>query len=429
MKQLIFLTTLAVALATLASCGNEPAMELCDDGSPGKTALPETKDQALVAKAVKARDFFYPKGSRASAAGVTVGHYVTNSSRSATDTVLSVVNFANGQGFVILTDKADSPEILAVTDEGTLNLENIDNPSLKLFVDNAVENLQGRSVEIIERPQKPLMYIMENTYDTIFNIEPMIKVRWGQGSPYNRYCPVINGKKTPTGCGPIAVAQVMSYYQRPQSFYFSEVGGDELIYLNWSKINKHISSGVGVYPAVCGDNEYCHDALAGLVRQLGLIMNANYRVDGTGVFMTDIQRALSVYGYTTNYVNTGGDTEKVSFDGTSIWILGAATETGEGRDGGGHAFIVDGRMYIKHHSLGYIVDPNVIPPVIKEIVQDNTYYYDYVHINWGWDGTSNGYYFNGVYNSNSPKNLDVPEYGYGGYNFTKRFRYITASFN
>ena len=225
MRQAKLPTTLAVALAMLVSCGNEPTMELRDDGSPGKTTLPQTKDQTLVAKAVKARDFFYSKGSRASAAGATVGHYITNNSRSATDTVLSVVNFADGQGFVILTDKADSPEILAVSDEGTLDLANIDNPSLKLFVDNAVENLQGRAIEIIERPQKPLMYVSEDTYDTIYNIAPMIKVRWGQDkSPYNLYCPKINNKRTPAGCGPIAVAQVMTHYQYPKSFVWDADG-------------------------------------------------------------------------------------------------------------------------------------------------------------------------------------------------------------
>lgn len=109
MKHINLLTTLAVALATLASCGNEPIIGIREDGSHGKTAPPGTKDQALVSKAVKARDFFYSKGSRASAAGAIVGHYVANSSRSETDTVLSVVNFADGQGFVILTDKVDSP--------------------------------------------------------------------------------------------------------------------------------------------------------------------------------------------------------------------------------------------------------------------------------------------------------------------------------
>lgn len=427
MRHVNFLTTLAVALATLASCGNEPAMKLHNDSSPGKTALLETKDQALVTKAVKARDFFYSKGSRVSAAGATIGHYVTNSSRSATDTVLSVVNFADGQGFVILTDKTDSPEILAVSDEGTLNLENIDNPSLKLFVDNAVENLQGRSGDIIERPQKPLMYIIEDTYDTIYNIEPMIKVRWGQDkSPYNLYCPIINGKRTPAGCGPIAVAQVMTHYQYPQSFVWDVNGAASNIALDWTEINKHITSGVGAFPPVCTANNpnATHDVIGKLVRQIGKKMNAEYTVSGTTTSFDKAQTALNQYGYTTTISNVSNNASNIMFDGSSIWIVCATDPVKDSVYG--HVFVVDGRKYIKRHYLGYIVDPNVTPPVIREIVQDSISYFDYVHINWGWDGTSNGYFYNGSYKTDSATSLDNPNDGTLSWNFTTRFCYIKA---
>ncbi len=428
MRQTKFLTTLAVALATLASCGNEPAMDLRDDGSPGKTALPQSKDQALVAKAVKARDFFYSKGSRASASGATVGHYVTNSSRSATDTVLSVVNFADGQGFVILTDKADSPEILAVTDEGSLDLANIDNPSLKLFVDNAVENLQGRSVEIIERPQKPLMYIIEDTYDTIYNIEPMIKVRWGQDqSPYNLYCPIINGIRAVAGCGPIAVAQVMTHYQQPQSFVWDADGTSANIALDWTEINKHVTSGVGVFPEVCTANNTAvtHDVIGKLVRQIGKNMKASYAVGGTTTTLDKAQTVLNQYGYTTTISNVSDKVSSIDFNGSSIWIV-CATEKKNSTDYT-HTFVVDGRMYVKRHYYGYILDPNITPPALVEVVQDDISYFDYVHINWGWDGTSNGYFYNGTYDTANPKSFDDPLDGNMSWNFTTNFCYIKTS--
>ena len=428
MKQLIFLTTLAVAMAMLASCGNEPIMELRDDGSSGKTALPQLKDQALVAKAVKARDFFYSKGSRASAAGATVGHYVTNSSRSATDTVLSVVNFANGQGFVILTDKADSPEILAVSDEGTLNLANIDNPSLKLFVDNAVENLQGRASGMIERPNKPLMYIVEDTYDTLLNIEPMIKVRWGQDkSPYNLYCPIINGQRAVAGCGPIAVAQVMTHYQHPQSLVWDVVGSASNVALDWTEINKHVTSGVRAYPEVCTANNTAitHDVIGKLVRQIGKKMDAVYGVSGTTTDFDKAQTALNQYGYTTTISTISDNVGSTTFDGSSIW-LACATDPVKNK-AYGHVFVIDGRKYIKRHYYGYILDPNITPPALVEVVQDDISYFDYVHINWGWDGTSNGYYYNGHYNTANPVSLDNPNDGTISWSFTSNYCYIKAS--
>ena len=429
MKHFNLLTTLAVAMAALASCGNEPTMELRGDGSPGGPVLPETKDQALIAKAVKARDFFYSGGSRAAASGATVGHYVANSSRSETDTVLSVVNFADGQGFVILTDKADSPEILAVSDEGTLDLADIDNPSLKLFVDNAVANLQGRASGIVERPQKPLMYIVEDTYDTLLNIEPMIKVRWGQEQrPYNSYCPLLpNGKRAAAGCGPIAVAQVMTHYRYPQSFVWDAEGAAANVALDWTEINKHVTSGVGAFPAVCtaSNANATHDVIGKLVRQIGKDMKATYLLDGTETTLDKAQAVLNQYGYTTTISNVSDKVESTKFDGSSIWIVCATAKT-DSVDYP-HTFVVDGRMYIKRHYFGYILDPNVIPPIVKEIVQDDIYYFDYVHINWGWDGTSNGYYYNGSYDTEYPKSLDNPNDGQMNFNFNTDFCYLKVN--
>ncbi|GEM_PF-1840565 len=429
MRQSKFLTTLAVALATLASCSNEPAMELRDDGSPDKAALPETKDQALVAKAVKARGFFYSKGSRASAAGATVGHYVTNSSRSATDTVLSVVNFADGQGFVILTDKADSPEILAVTDEGTLNLTNIDNPSLKLFVDNAVENLQGRAKAIGSGldPTRPYLTESVDTYDTIFSVEPMVKVHWGQDAPYNNYCPIILGSvRAPAGCVPIAAAQIMTHYQYPSYFAWDVEGTSTIISLDWDKINRHVTSGTDKVSANCQDDIDTHNVIGMLVRKLGKEIGATYTPFGTGATLPGFKDGMSYFGYTTSEIKQFGTTPTAVFDGTRIWAVGGTSRTSDGRDAK-HVFLVDGRKYIKHDHKSYILDPAITPPAIVAVDEEYTVYYNYHHINWGWDGTANGYYYGGSFNSKIPYKLDYPSGGAGSYDFMSDALYVEVS--
>lgn len=426
MRHVNFLTTLAVALATLASCGNEPAMKLHNDSSPGKTALLETKDQALVTKAVKARDFFYSKGSRVSAAGATIGHYVTNSSRSATDTVLSVVNFADGQGFVILTDKTDSPEILAVSDEGTLNLGNIDNPSLKLFVDNAVENLQGRASDITGGldPNRPLLYETEDTYDTIYNVPPMINVHWGQRAPYNNYCPILSGSwRAYAGCVPIAAAQIMTHYRHPNTFVWDVEGGSATISIDWNKINRHITSGTSSIPVNCGDDAATHSVIGMLVRKIGKEVGAVYRITGTLATMRGFKSGISYFGYNTSNIKQFGTKPNVSFDGSRIWAIGGRDISSSGQDAG-HMFLVDGRKYIRHYHKSYILDPAVTPPILVEVINEYTEYYDYIHINWGWDGTSNGYFYNGSFNSSNPYNLDYTSGGVAYYNFTSGLEYI-----
>ena len=412
------------ALALFASCSNEPIPE--KELSP-PTAL-DPKANALIAKAVEAKNFFYPKNSRSTSTDASVDYIVKQGSRSEADTVLSVVNFADNQGFVILTDKKDSPDIIAVSDKGNIDINNIDNPSLKLFVDNAAEALAGKPVKpndtIIENPMDLRMYEDVITRDTIYNIEPMISVMWGQGSPYNRFCPIIGNFRTYTGCGPIAVAQVMTHYRYPNSFVWDLDGTTTTIPLDWTMINKHVTSGVGVLPGECNDDTATHNVIGKLVRKIGDIMNADYTETGTITTILDVDRVLKYYGYTTTFVGRNSSVEPVSFDGSSIWILNSSSSD-QGRDSS-HMFIVDGRKYIRYHQEGHIIDPYIIPPQVIEIVNEYTTYFDYIHINWGWDGLSNGYFYNGTYNSANPHEYDRPEYGVSSYNYTSNFNYVIA---
>lgn len=87
-------------------------------------------------------------------------------------------------------------------------------------------------------------------------------------------------------------------------------------------------------------------------------------------------------------------------------------------------FLVDGRKYIRHYHKTYILDPAVTPPLLVEVVNEYTVYYDYIHVNWGWDGTANGYYYEGSFDSSNPRKLDYPSGGVGNYNFTSNLMYV-----
>ena len=47
-------------------------------------------------------------------------------------------------------------------------------------------------------------------------ISPMLECTWGHWTPYNNLCPEIEGKKAPSGCVAIAMAQIMHYHQWPK---------------------------------------------------------------------------------------------------------------------------------------------------------------------------------------------------------------------
>ena len=241
MKKLNLFSLIVTAL--ISACTNEPQMESSGD-DPSAKAL-TTKAEQLITKAQQARALFYPSQSRSVSTDATIEYVVSRNSRSEADTLLSIVNFADNQGFVIITDKAEVPEILAVTDDGNLIPDLNDNPGLQQYLDNAEAALstlprRGPGGSTPLDPTKPYLHESVQYYDTIYSIAPMVKVRWGQRAPYNNNCPLINGTRAVTGCLPIAVAQAMTHFKYPSSFLWDVGGASSTIILDWIEINKHV---------------------------------------------------------------------------------------------------------------------------------------------------------------------------------------------
>ena len=421
MKNLVFLLMVAVIIT---SCTNEPRMESPGDDPSAKTLT--TKAEQLITKAQQARALFYPSQSRSISADATIEYVVSRNSRSEADTLLSITNFADNQGFVIMTDKAEVPEFLAVSDIGNVKSENNDNPGLQNYLNNAIAALSnigtrraGGSTPL--DPTRPFLYEIEDVYDTIVHVDPMIDVRWGQSpAPYNAYCPLVGATRTLAGCTPIAVAQTMTHFEHPKSLYWNLDGTATTIPLNWAEIKKHKGNMLLNIAAECSDNQASHEAIGKLVRKLGHIMNSQYGVNGTSTYFDQVRPALQSFGYTVSEIQTFPSSKK--FDGSGIWLISGGSEN-QGR----HTFIVDGRTYLKHYHREYYLDPMTLPPTIIDVFNEYTKYYDFLHINWGWDGLSNGYFYYGTFNTSKAYNLDYPSSAGTDYDFNVNIRFAEVS--
>ena len=420
MKKFIFISLMVAGM--ISSCANEPRMNAPDDGSSSKTL--STKAEQLIAKAQQARALFYPTQSRSVSADATIEYVVSRNSRSEADTLLSIVNFVDNQGFVIMTDKAEVPEILAVTDNGNLIPELNDNPGLQQYLDNAEAVLsalpsRGPGGTVPLDPTKPYLCEYVEYYDTIYSIAPKVTVRWGQDGPYNLACPLIDGKRAKAGCVPIAVAQAMTHFKYPSSFVWNIDGASSTIILDWTEINRH----VGLW--ACNDAGVAHESISKLVRKLGEQLDANYGINGTTADHYRISPTLQSYGYVvSNFINF--KTTEV-YNGNSIWIMygvGTNPDTGERY---AHTYIVDGRNYVRYVTEERILDPSTNPPTIVDAYNRTETNYDYLHVNWGWDGISNGYFYYGTFNSSNPISLDDPYSGTNNDNFTSGLKYIKVS--
>ena len=123
---------------------------------------------------------------------------------------LYVFNRGVNQGYMILSADDTAYPLLGYSDSGSFDSENMP-PQMEWWLDEysrfmeyAISN--GAEVAKFQTPA------------TLGDaISPLLKTRWDQNTPYNNECPKVGSTKCPTGCVATALAQVMKYWNYPES--------------------------------------------------------------------------------------------------------------------------------------------------------------------------------------------------------------------
>lgn len=227
-------------------------------------------------------------------------------------------------------------------------------------------------------------------------VAPLIYTEWNQEPYYNAYCPAESGVKTVTGCVATTMAQIMKFWSYPAR------GTGAYSYTD-STANGY-SNNIGTLSANFGDSTYNwtampisissnNYAIASLMVQCGISVGMDYGTDAQNGSGAEVLSAsawggpsaqnayISYFSYNPNTIN--GVFES-SYNATD-WFNLMKTDLDAGRPiqyvgedptAGGHTWVCDG------------YDGN-----------------DFLHMNWGWGGNSNGYY-------------NVNSLTAGGYNFS-----------
>lgn len=201
------------------------------------------------------------------------------------------------------------------------------------------------------------------------SISPLLPCNWDQGQFYNELCPKDNGGDGGhvwVGCVATAMAQVMFYYRYPQTGQGS---------------HSYTHSQYGVQSANFGNTTYEWN---GMLNQLGtsnfpvatisyhaaVSINMDFGADGSGANTGSVPSALvNYFGYDQSayfhqkffYSNSAWlDLLRSNLDLKHPVLYSGNPNNGEA----GHCWVIDGYQ--------------------------NT---DYFHCNWGWSGSSNGYYY------------------------------------
>ena len=267
---------------------------------------------------------------------------------------LTVLGYQQG-GFVIVSNDDTNAPVVGYSEQEA----NLDAPELLWYLNAANQALLSRTASATASENKE-------------PIEPLLKTRWGQDTPYNNLCPTERENANviyPTGCVATAMAQVMYYHQYPEkgtgnitySFQDRILSADfNNTYYQWRLMTPTYKKG-----------QYSDEsalAVATLMYQCGVSIKMQYNVGGSGAFSYNAATALRKnFGYHENlqihYRDYYTAKEWINKVYNELKVGRPIIYTGVDENNGGHCFVVDG------------YDQN-----------------NFVHVNWGWDGVNDGYY-------------------------------------
>jgi hypothetical protein len=303
-------------------------------------------------------------------------------------TALYYVYNING-GFVIITADDAAQPIIGYSTEGNFVI-----PAAGTTIGNWLKKRGEEIIYIQEKnipadakiTQKWNDYLTNATNrqynSTTSSASPLCTTTWNQSPGYNALCP----GNSVTGCVATAMAQIMKYWNYPatgngSSSYMSNYGTLSVNYgattYNWANMGNSITTNSTTDIATIG--YHC-----------GVSVEMNYSPSGSGAWVCSFDNPVCAQNSYINYFRYDSNTiqglARSSYtDPAWLTIIKGDIDLGRpvqyvgwdpGPNGGGHTWVCDG------------YDQN-----------------DFLHMNWGWGGSANGYFF--LNNMNG-----------GGYNFS-----------
>jgi len=280
----------------------------------------------------------------------------------------------NENSFVVVSADDNFRPIVGFSEEGAFDADNI-SPEFAFYMNAILKGKEQKGNVIDPKVTEEWSSVMDSgrllSYNNGRGVDFLVKTRWNQNpAPYNSMCPADAGGPgghVYVGCVATAMSQIMKYWNYPEqgqgshSYYCSGYGTQTANFgattYDWANMLNNYPS--GSYTTEQGN------AVATICYHCGVSVDMMYANDGSGAYSEDVVDAIKNYFlYSTaavmrqySNVTTWKNYLKEQHDlGWPVYYAGYSSE-------GGHAFICDG-------------------------YNDN----DLFHFNWGWGGSSNGWY-------------------------------------
>ena len=174
----------------------------------------DARPVSLETAVLKAQRFLYPNSSESelqsrSTAAQTCRLAYESRTTDKTATCFYVLNRPSSEGYVIVSADDRLPDVLGYSDNGEFDMEQIPD-NMKWWLSE-----YERQIECLLSSLSNVAPMAGTAHrDEWTAIQPLVKSKWGQDSPYNNLCPTENGR-TVTGCLATAMAQIMNYPNGP----------------------------------------------------------------------------------------------------------------------------------------------------------------------------------------------------------------------
>lgn len=290
-----------------------------------------------------------------------------------------VFNADDNNGFVIVSGDDRTEPIIGYSDTGSFDLDNLPENAQAFLeeIANEMEYMDAKGLSSQRRVAEPAKRA----------IAPLLTCIWGQGNPYYNSCPVDprTNARCVSGCVATAMAQVLYHHRaRAVTSTQAQIPAYTSSYTysgtNYSINVPAVPKGsaidwnnmVDAYNGVTTTSAQ-KTAVADLMAYCGKSVKMVYRSTASGSYSYNVANALRTYfGFDANTIYK----RRAGYSATE-WNNMLYNELKAGRpvyysgssQGGGHAFVVDG------------------------IDEEGLY-----HLNWGWNGSSNGYFLISVLN-------------------------------
>ena len=283
-----------------------------------------------------------------------------------------IFNNQDSNSFVLVSAENEARAVLGYSDQERFDEARIPNNMqfwLQMYADEMARYQANKS--LLRTGQVSLPRAKQAAQTTYPNITPILRdVTWGQEKPYNDLCPTVDGERCVTGCVATAIGQIMYVHKYPTQGIGKKAYTSETykLYLSadfgattydWANMLPYYENNYSTTQA---------NAVATLLYHIGVAAEMDYDPDGSGaVSAYSLANLCTYFGYDKgintllkDYMQEEDILTAIASDleqGRPVYISGA-TKNQEG-----HAFVCDG-------------------------MQSN----GYLHINWGWEGMSNGYF-------------------------------------